>query len=233
MRLWCAVLASLVFLLHVADSAQAQQTAYLLSDTVPQQDEPVERSNAVDAPAELTSQPHDAFIPPGVTFRLRGRIDTDGILADQSAANRVTFGEARNVLGLRRARIGGEGSLGSEGHYVAEIDLASGLVVPRDVFVGFGAVQVGERRLGHFREPFSLEGGTSANSFAFLERSPINILDPARNWGLGLFRADTSETTALALGVFHAGTDTSDFQGGDGSTVGLTGRLTVGPGQCK
>ena len=33
----------------------------------------------------------------------------------------------------------------------------------------------------------------------------------------------------MALGLFHAGTDAGDFQGGDGSTVGLTGRLTTAP----
>lgn len=163
----------------------------------------------------------------GVTFKLRGRIDTDAIWSSQSAANRATFGELGDVVGLRRARIGAEGKLGDDRRYVAEIDLPSGNVVPRDVYIGFGDLQQrGEGQIGHFREPFSLEGGTSARYFAFMERSPINVLDPARNWGLGWFRENREARLSLGLGVFHAGTDAGDFQGGDGSTVGFTGRLT-------
>jgi phosphate-selective porin OprO and OprP len=167
---------------------------------------------------------------PDATFQLRGRIDTDFIATSQSSANTATFGELGDDVGLRRARIGGQGELGSWGRYIAEIDLASGQVVPRDVFVGFGQVnEFGECRGGHFREPFSLEGGTSANSFAFLERSPVNLLDPARSWGGGFYRASTSDVSTLALGVFHAGTGPADFQSGQGSTIGFTGRLTAAP----
>jgi phosphate-selective porin OprO/OprP len=88
---------------------------------------------------------------------------------------------------------------------------------------------LGESQIGHFREPFSLEGAISANYFAFMERSPVNLLDPARNWGLGLFRESLDANSTLELGVFHAGTDAGDFQGGDGSTVGFTGRVTAAP----
>ncbi len=164
---------------------------------------------------------------PGVTFRLRGRIDTDAIWTTQSSANKATFGDLGDTVGLRCARIGAEGNLGENRRYVAEIDLASGNVVPRDVYLAFESIQdSGETQIGHFREPFSLEGGTSARYFAFMERSPINLLDPARNWGLGWFHENSEANTSLGPGVFHAGTDAGDFQGGDGSTVGFTGRLT-------
>jgi phosphate-selective porin OprO and OprP len=166
----------------------------------------------------------------GTTFRLRGRIETDVIATTQSRANESIFGDLGNVVGLRRARIGAEGNLGIGGRYITEIDLASGNVVLRDVFMGLGEAQdAGEFRVGHYREPFSLELATGANYFAFLERSVINVLDPARNWGLGLFRAGLSDSSTLALGIFQAGTDPNDFHGGDGSTVGLTGRWTAAP----
>jgi phosphate-selective porin OprO/OprP len=167
---------------------------------------------------------------PAVTFRLRGRIDTDSIWSSQSPANIATFGNLGDVVGLRRAWIGAEGELGDRGRYITEIDLASGNVVPRDIFAAVGKPQEdGEYRAGHFREPFSLEGGTPSKYFAFMERSPVNLLDPARNWGLGLFRAAPSENSSFAIGAFHAGTNVGDFQGGDGSTVGLTGRFTATP----
>ncbi len=165
---------------------------------------------------------------PEVTHRLRGRIDTDAICSSQSPANKAAFGVFNDVIGLRRARIGVEGEIGTYGRYVTEMDLASGFVVPRDVYFAVGNRQVfTEAQVGHFREPFSLEGGTSARHFAFMERSPVNLLDPARNWGVGLFQENVNAHSALGLGVFHTGTDTVDFQSGDGSTVGLTGRLTT------
>jgi phosphate-selective porin len=164
------------------------------------------------------------------TLRLRGRIDTDSIWSHQSPANTNTFGDLQDVVGLRRARIGVEGELDSYGRYVAEIDLASGFVVPRDVYAALGQRQNSvEAQVGHFREPFSLEGGTSARHFAFMERSPVNLLDPARNWGVGLFHEQPDSNSSVAIGAFYAGTDAGDFQGGDGSTVGLTSRLTTAP----
>lgn len=169
-------------------------------------------------------------LSPEVTMRVRGRIDTDAIWSTQSPANEATFGDLGDVVGLRRARIGIEGDLGTGGRYIAEIDLASGEVVPRDVYVAYGDLQdFGESQLGHFREPFSLEGGTSARYFAFMERSPINVLDPARNWGLGLFRESLDENSSLGLGVFYAGTGPADLEGGEGATVDFTGRLTTAP----
>ncbi len=167
---------------------------------------------------------HDA------TLKLRGRIDTDTIASSQSPANLATFGDLGDIIGLRRARIGVEGKLGCDSRYVAEIDLATGQLVPRDVYYAHGDRQsLGKLQVGHFREPFSLEGDTSSRYFAFMERLPINLLDPAQNWGLGLFRESLNANSAFACGAFHAGTDASDFQGGDGSTVGFTGRLTTVP----
>ncbi len=166
----------------------------------------------------------------GGTFQLRGRIDLDSLWTTQSAGNVFTFGELGDVVGLRRARIGAQGDLIDDRRYVLEIDLAVGEVVPRDIFIGFGVPnQGGEHRFGHFREPFSLEGGTSANYYMFMERSPVNDLDPARAWGLCLFRCNLGETATLAMGLFHNGDDFSDFESGDGADAALTMRLTAAP----
>jgi phosphate-selective porin OprO/OprP len=161
---------------------------------------------------------------------LRGRIDADAIWGSQSPANLATYGELNDAIGLRRARIGVEGEFASDSRYISEIDLASGDVVVRDLFVGFGQIACsGELRVGHFREPFSLEGATSANTQSFMERSAINTLDPSRNWGVGYFRCNETEDVTLAFGVFHSGTDASDFQGGDGSDTAATARWTSLP----
>lgn len=163
------------------------------------------------------------------TFRLRGRLDIDAIETTQSALSQATFGDLGNVVGVRRAWIGAEGNL-VIGRYVSIVDVASGNVVIRDVFVGLGDMQDrGEFRTGHFLEPFSLEIGTPSYVIPFLETSAISLLDPLRNWGLGLFRSGLDDATTMALGVFQAGTDPNDFRTGDGSTVGFTGKLTAAP----
>src|SRR5688572_29020897 len=122
------------------------------------------------------------------------------------------------------------GSVADCGRYVGEIDLATGEVVLRDLFGALNGVRRnGEWRAGHYLEPFSLELGTSDNTFAFMERSPINALDPERSWGLGLFSEHLTESTLLSVGAFKGGSDVNDFQGGDGSSFALTGRLTSAP----
>ena len=114
--------------------------------------------------------------------------------------------------------------------YVAEIDMASGNPAIRDLYIGSGEiVGDGEFRLGHLREPFSLEGGTSANSYSLMERSAINELDPARNWGLGYFRCSPDEVSTVAMGVFQSGTNSSDLKFGPGSETATTARWTMLP----
>ncbi len=168
--------------------------------------------------------------PGGPSIQLRGRIDLDSIWTLQSAGNVFAYGELGAVVGLRRARVGVQGDLCADHRYLAEIDLASGEVVPRDIFVARGRAELaGERRIGHFREPFSLEGGTNANYFMFMERSPVNDLDPARAWGVAVFDCAPTETATLAVGVFFNGSGIADFEAGNNAASALTGRLTVAP----
>lgn len=195
---------------------------------------------AVDAEPDQSSALAAAVLTePGVPFlqesnfptvRLRGRIDTDGIFVNQSTANEQIFGPLDNQLGLRRARIGVQGEFNPATNYVAEIDLATGEVVLRDLYIAHhDAPSPYQFRVGRMREPFSLEGGTSANSFAFMERSPINVLDPARNWGLSVGINGLEENWTFVSGLFQSGTDGSDLQFGSGSTTDFTARGTFLP----
>jgi phosphate-selective porin OprO/OprP len=227
---WCIVGKALIVLAGLLLSP-APCAAGEPADQPAMPQEAVEASEPVlPAPSIAAQFPRTWQATPWMTARLRGRVDTDAIWTSQSPANETTFGDLGSAVGLRRARLGLEGSLGDNGRYIAEIDLASGQVIPQDAFVGLGNVQAGgEKRIGHFREPFSLEGGTSANSFAFMERSPVNMLDPARNWGLGYFGANDDGSRTFAMGVFQAGTGPGDFQSEPGSTVGFTERITLAP----
>jgi len=46
---------------------------------------------------------------------------------------------------------------------------------------------------------------------------------------VSLFRSRPTDSRNFAIGLFRAGTDANDFQGGDGGTVGITGRLIAAP----
>lgn len=165
-------------------------------------------------------------LPAGATVQLRGRIETDFLWSTQTAENEDIFGDLGDVVGLRRARIGAQGDLPWIGGYVAEIDLATGEIVLRDVYASLGAYdEGGQYRGGHFREPFSFEGNTSSRYLPFMERSTANMFDPARSWGLGDFIYFDERDIALAFGAFQHGSDPNQFEVGPGSTFGFTGRV--------
>lgn len=161
------------------------------------------------------------------TIEIRGRIESDAVLAVQSPASRTLLGDLQNGFGFRRARLGAQGSFGSTADYLAEVDFARGSVRLRDTFVGLNVVPgVNQVRIGYQREPFTLEGATSSRFLTFLERSPLNQLDPTRNWGVVGHWWTTDERITLATGVFRDGTDGSGFSSGDEDAWALTGRLT-------
>jgi phosphate-selective porin OprO/OprP len=160
-------------------------------------------------------------------FELRGRIEADAVMVAQSRASKALVGDVQNGFGFRRARLGAQGVVGDSARWVAEIDFANGDFRPRDLYVGVLALPgVRELQVGYFREPFSLEGATSSRFITFLERSPLNQLDPARNWGVAARWWSDSERLTYAIGAFRDGTGGDGFSGGDGGNWALTTRLT-------
>ena len=110
-----------------------------------------------------------------------------------------------------------------------EFDFAGGKVGFRDMFVGLTAVPVVRERyraVGYFREPFSLEGATSSRFITFMERSPMNTIDPARNWGAAAFWYPDEEWMTAVLGAFRNGTSSDGTSTGNGNAWAVTGRVT-------
>lgn len=164
------------------------------------------------------------------TFRIRGRIETDAIVAVQPTESKEIIGNLQNGYGLRRMRLGAEGTIGEEANWVSEVDLAGGTPRVRDVYIGLTMFPfVRELRVGHFREPFSLEGNTSSNFITFMERSPINQLDPTRNWGIAGYWWTDNERMTFTLGTFRDGTSNGGQSQGDDDAWVLDGRITVLP----
>jgi phosphate-selective porin OprO/OprP len=180
---------------------------------------------ASDPPAERSFAD---VLDPKPTIKLRGRIEVDAIWPSQSMASRAQIGTLEGGYGFRRARLGAEGTIDSSSAWVAEFDFAGGNIKFRDVFVGLTAVPgLREVKVGHVREPFSLEGATSSRFITFLERSPLNQFDPTRNWGVAGFWLADDERLFAALGGFVNGTDNNTGAApGNANDWAVTGRVT-------
>lgn len=164
------------------------------------------------------------------TFNLRGRINADAIVVDQSEKNIEDFGNYQNVVGFRRARLGAQGKVGELVDWIAEIDFAGGGVDFKDMWVGFNELPLVRRlRVGRSRVPFSLEGDESANDFPFVERSPVNSLDPARKWGVIAHAFSDDARWTLHGGAYRVGTNSTGNDSGDGNDLGYIARATWVP----
>jgi phosphate-selective porin OprO/OprP len=180
-----------------------------------------------DLPPESPNPLAERLTP---TIELRGRIEADAVMVSQSTSSKALLGDIQNGFGFRRARIGAQGNIGTSARWVAEIDFANGNFRPRDLYVALTALPgVREVRVGYFREPFSLEGATSSRFITFMERSPLNQLDPARNWGVGAYWWPESQRGTFAIGGFRTNTNNGGFSPGDGGDWAVTTRLTALP----
>jgi phosphate-selective porin OprO and OprP len=208
-------------------------------EPVPDWGAPVWRAAPTARPAPADPAPAIVEHPPAAanplaerlgltpTFELRGRIEADAVLAAQSTSSMAQIGDLQNGYGFRRARLGAQGVVGTSARWIAEIDFANGNFRPRDLFVGLTALPgVNEVNVGYFREPFSLDGATSSRFITFMERSPLNVLDPARNWGVGGYWWPDSERALFAIGAFRTNTNNGGFSGGDNGNWAVTTRLT-------
>jgi phosphate-selective porin OprO/OprP len=185
-----------------------------------------EKPAAVSEPAQASSL-HEDPKRSNWTIDVIGRMEIDATLVNQTARDKAIIGDIENATGFRRARLGAEGKAGDAIHWQAEFDFAGGDIVFRNVLVAIQKVPVlREVRIGHFREPFSLEGQTSSNYFDFTERSPANALDPARNWGIGFITCNDSERVTFAGGAFRSGSNRAGDDFGDDNDMAYTFRLT-------
>jgi phosphate-selective porin OprO/OprP len=189
-----------------------------------------------------------------VTLKVFGRlfIDWGWFHGDDRTYSTDTSGDTNELddgTEFRAARLGVEGTLFEMVHYKVEYDFAkdspasgedldgdgqvddgtvsSGSVQAKDVYVALKDTPVGEVRVGHYKEPFSLEQLTSARFITFMERSLADAFVPGRNSGLSILDHNSAKTMTWSAGVFRT-TDDSAFDTGDGE-YSVTGRVTGMP----
>ncbi len=174
-----------------------------------------------------------------------GRMHLDWALFGQGEASRETFGNQRDAVGFRRTRLGALGEAFHVFNYRVEMDFAatdtgtnedgstfiSQSTAFRDVFFGVTELPVvGNLRVGHFKEPFSLEQLISSNNITLMERSLNDAaFVPGRSVGAMIFDTAADERVTWAIGAFRTKLDNADrppFRRNDGGGTSLTMRGT-------
>ena len=99
---------------------------------------------------------------PDGQFKLKfgGRINLDFSFADTDAAVEGLLGPIEDGNEFRRARLVFSGTIYNNVEFKAEYDFAGGSADFTDIYLGLRETPVGNIRIGHFFEPFSIEQHT-------------------------------------------------------------------------
>jgi len=164
-----------------------------------------------------------------------GRLHIDTGTFNQDDANRASVGaDAHNGISIRRARLGVEGEGFDNLFYRFDVDFVTfdqSTATRPTIFDAYLDVQelpvLGNLRVGHFREPFSLERLDSSHDLPFLERSAaVNTLAPFRSVGLMAFDWNVDRTMTWSYGVFDEATNEFGEDNRDRTGLAGTGRVT-------
>ena len=138
-------------------------------------------------------------------------------------------------LELRRLRLEILGRISDFMTARGQFDFSDGLDI-QDLWCSFHEIPyVGEVKIGHFKEPFSLEALTSSQATTFMERSlPSVAFAPRRNPGIQIMNAEFRKHMTWALGTFLEIGDLEDkddlFDAFDTATgYNVTSRITGVP----
>lgn len=164
------------------------------------------------------------FNSPDGDFKLKfgGRLNADFSFADADQDLEAALGPIEDASEFRRARLYVSGTIYKRVEFKVQYDFAGGDADLKDAYIGFKDTPIGDVKVGHFKEPFSLEELTSSNYITFLERGLNNVFAPSRNTGIQV--SDGGDRYTWAVGAFRE-SDDFGFSEGDGK-LNLTGRVT-------
>lgn len=197
-------------------------------------------SPAVSAPPPEKSNPGklEVFWKDGIrmesadgAFKLRigGRLQNDwGVIEPDSDLRDALPSEGGQGSGThwRRARLQLAGSIYERIGTKIEFDWAGGDALLRDAYLELLKLPyVGTFRVGHYKEPMSLDELTSDSYTMFIERSLMNAFAPSRNTGFMVQNAPLEQRVTWAIGAFR---EADDFGNGfnDDATYNLAARVT-------
>ncbi|MGC8491353.1 MAG: OprO/OprP family phosphate-selective porin [Syntrophobacteraceae bacterium] len=172
------------------------------------------------------------------TMHVGGRLQVDFGGADLNDRMRDAFPTDFGGYGaeVRRARITLQGTMYHDFEWMAESDFAGGNVVITDLWLTYkGVPWFADVRIGHMKEPFSMEELTSDNWLDFTERSTANCFVTANkygdyNTGVMLFNTEFDKHMTWAIGGYMQQNNKSgnSFQGGF-DNANIAARVTYLP----
>ena len=162
-----------------------------------------------------------------VSLRFGGRLQNDWAVYDADESLEALVGELEDGTEFRRARLYFRGTLWDTVEFKAQYDFAGGDPEFKDVYLGLVHLPgIGGFRVGHTREPFSLEENTSSNQILLMERTTaIEAFSPGRNSGFLIGQGATGDEGRITwrLGAFK---DVDDFGDRLSDEWNFTARLT-------
>ncbi|MEX2516498.1 MAG: OprO/OprP family phosphate-selective porin [Gammaproteobacteria bacterium] len=156
-----------------------------------------------------------------------GRIMADYAIYDNDASNAGVEPALSDGHEIRRARLNMSGKFYDTWGMKLQVDFAGNDVSLKDAYIDYSGFDNFKIKVGNFKEPFSLEELTSSKYLTFMERStPVNAFAPGRNLGIAGYTSFADQVT-LSGGVFGDGVESDG--GDDGTSYGVTGRVTFSP----
>ena len=162
-----------------------------------------------------------------------GRLHSDYLF--WSAGDAIQYapggvGPLSDAASFRRARIRVNGTLYRNVTWLMEYGFETGVPAFFDVYGELTDLPyVGSVRVGHFREPFSMDALTSGNFLTLMERSLIHdAFVPFRNTGIQAARTLADDSVTVAIGGFRANSNQVGADSQDGNSA-ITGRVTWNP----
>ncbi|MGE5722900.1 MAG: OprO/OprP family phosphate-selective porin [Sphingomonadales bacterium] len=142
-----------------------------------------------------TSEPTGNF-----TFKPRGVVEGDYV----AFLERKGGYDYNNGTGLRRARIGVEGTAFKKFNYRIEVDFAGNVVTLTDAYLQYVASPKWLITAGQFKAPFGLESNNSDNYNTFMERGMFTNAfgNAGAERRIGAAVAYTTDTLNASVGVF-------------------------------
>jgi phosphate-selective porin OprO/OprP len=158
------------------------------------------------------------------TVRFGGQVQGDQVMFSQDPVSDLTVGDLQNGAQFRRLRIGARGKAWRQLQYSLGVDFAlANQPSYLDNYVEFNDLPwVGNVRVGHYFEPFSLERVTQNFNNTFMERSSVDTFAPARNMGVMTFGNAENERATWQIGTFRTNSDNTgndSFDSGQALTM--------------
>lgn len=161
-------------------------------------------------------------------LKFGGRIMLDHAYFFQNSELNENFDPLTTKSGteIRRARLFFSGSVYENTHFKIEADFARDKVNLKSVYIGLSNLPaIGNLRIGHIKEPFSLSALNSSKFITFMEVAQNVAFSQTRNNGILLFNDFLNDRLSAQLGAFRNGNNNSNDIFAENGYV-ITGRVT-------